>query len=445
MNTILNKKQLSKTKKNRKNFSILFVMLFVFNFSNFNTALAQNYGATPEDSLTCIKNLIYKDYMKTDPKLALSMWKVAYKVCPGSQKSLYINGASMYKALADKQKDETKKEAYLDTMFSIYDQRIEYFGERGYVLGYKGQMMLVYRAKEYKATFDILNESVELVGNKSQSGTLVALMYAGANMEKNNLMTKEELVTLYGKLMDISGSNTEEKYRDAESKINAVAAPYLDCEVLVPLAEKGYEANKTNLDWLKRMVTLLKRKKCYDADIFAKVAQSYFEIEPSASGADGMGRIFWKNKDYNQAIEFFQKAVDMAENNDEKAEYTLSVAEAYLTKGDYAQARNYAQKAISLKGNWGEPYLVIGDAYMQSSKTCDDGKVGKWAAYWAAYDKYQKAKAVDSEAASDANKGMARASAYFPSTQDLFFYTMKDGDSYKVECWINETTTARTK
>jgi len=408
-------------------------------------SFAQNYGATPEDSITCIKNLIYKDYIKTDPKLALSMWKTAYKICPGSQKSLYINGASMYKTLADNEKDEAKKELYLDTMFTIYDQRIEYFGEKGYVLGYKGQMMLVYRAKEYKATFDILNEAVELTGNKSQTGTLVALMYAAANMEKNELMSKEDLVTIYGKLMDISGTQADEKYRDAEEKINAVAAPYLDCEVLVPLAEKGFEANKTNKDWLKRMVTLLKRKKCYDADIFSKVAQAYFEVEPSASGADGMGRIFWKNKDYNKAIEFFQKAVDMAETNDEKAEYTMSIAETYKTKGDYAQARNYAQKAINLKSNWGEPYLLIGDVYLQSSTTCDDGKIGKYGAFWAAYDKYQKAKAVDANAASDANKGMAKASTYFPTTQDLFFYTMKDGDAYKVECWINENTTARTK
>ena len=266
----------------------LIVSFFIINTLFFNAQIkAQNYGATPEDSITCIKNLIYKDYIKTDPKLALSMWKTAYKICPGSQKSLYINGASMYKSLADKEKDEAKKELYLDTMFTIYDQRIEYFGEKGYVLGYKGQMMLVYRGKEYKATFDILNEAVQLTGDKSQTGTLVALMYATANMEKNGLMSKEDLVTIYGKLMDISGTQADEKYRDAEGQINAVAAPYLDCEVLIPLAEKGFEANKANLDWLKRMVTLLKRKKCYDADIFSKVAQAYFELEPSASGADG--------------------------------------------------------------------------------------------------------------------------------------------------------------
>ena len=35
------------------------------------------YGATPEDSVVCIESLIYKDYMKSDPALALSLWKKA--------------------------------------------------------------------------------------------------------------------------------------------------------------------------------------------------------------------------------------------------------------------------------------------------------------------------------------------------------------------------------
>lgn len=429
-----------KTNTMKKLAIILFGVLF-----SINVNAQGKYGATPEDSITCINNLIYKDYLKSDPKLALKMWKIAYKVCPGSQKSLYINGASMYKSLADNAKDEAVKEAFLDTMFSIYDQRIEYFGQKGLVRGYQGQMMLVYRTKEYEKTFDYLNESIELLGAKAQAGTMVAIMYAAANKEKNELMTKAELVELYGKVMELAGANTDDSYRDAEEKINAVIAPYLDCEVLVPLAEKGFEANKTNKDWLKRMVTLLKRKKCYDADIFSSVAQAYFDIEPSASGADGIGRIFWKNKDYTKAIEMFQKAVDMAENDEEKAEFYLSIAETYLSKGDNASARSYAQKALAAKPGWGEPYIVIGDAYFYSAASCDDGKLGKYGAYWAAYDKYQKAKSVDGEVAGEASKKMAKASAQFPETKDVFFHGVKSGEAYKVECWINESTTVKTK
>ncbi|MDF1672667.1 MAG: hypothetical protein P1U41_04135 [Vicingaceae bacterium] len=417
------------------------------------TSFAQGkYGATPQDSITCIESLIYKDYMKNDPKLALSLWRVAYKTCPQSQKTLYINGVKLYEGLAkkaEKAKNNELKELYLDTMLSIYDQRIEMFGQKGFVLGYKGQSMLVNRPTEKQKIYDLLNEAVSITKNKTQAGTLVALMFATINLEKEGKLTKEEVVGVFENTSAICAANKASKYADkyakAQEKIQNVSGPYLTCEVLVPLAEKSFEANKNDVDWLRRTVQLLKYKKCYEADIFAKVAEAYFKLEPSAEGAESMGKLFLGKKDYAKAIDFFKKAEEMAESNEEKAQYNLSIAEAYLYSKSYSSARTYAQKAIGLKSGWGEPYLVIGDAYMYSAGACDDKELGRYGAYWAAVDKYQKAKAVDGSVASDANKKIARASANYPVTKDLFFYSKKDGDSYTVGCWINESTSVRSK
>lgn len=407
------------------------------------------YGATPQDSITCIENLIYKDYMENDPKLALKLWKVAYRVCPASQKSLYINGVKLYENLAEKEKDPVKKEAYLDTMFSIYDQRIEVFGQKCYVLGYKGQSMLVHRTDQKEETYNILKESVEGCGNKTQAGTVVAFMFATINLEKEGKITAEDVVAVFEKLSGICAANKDSKYADkyaqAQEKIESVTSPYLSCEVLVPSAEKNFEANKENVDWLRNSVKLLKAKKCYEAPVFSKIAEAYFKLEPSAEGAEGMGKLFLGKKDYDKAIEFFKKAADMADNDEEKAQYNLSIAEAYLYAKSYSSARTYAQKAASLKSGWGEPYMVIGDAYMYSASSCDDGELGRYGAYWAAVDKYSKAKSMDASVASEASKKIARASASYPETKDVFFYSKKSGDSYTVGCWINETTTVRTK
>lgn len=413
------------------------------------TAFSQGkYGATPEDSVKCIESLIYKDYLKNDPKLAMELWKVAYKTCPKSQKTLYINGVKMYKALAKGTKDATLQKAYLDTMFSIYDQRIEVFGQKGMVLGMKGQSMLSTK-QDKEATFAVLNEAVELTGNKTQSGTLVAIMFSTINLEKAGKKTKEDVVAMFDKTMAICGVNSEgknaAKYAKAQEKIQNVSSPYLNCEVLVPLAEKNFEANKENVDWLRRSVKLLKAKKCYEAPVFSQIAEAYFKLEPSAEGAEGMGKLFLGKKDYSKAIEFFKKAVEMAETNDQKAAYNLSIAEANLYAKSYSAARTYAQKAASLKSGWGEPYMVIGDAYMYSAKSCDDGELGRYGAYWAAVDKYSKAKSIDASVAAEAKKKIARASASYPATKDVFFYSKKSGDSYTVGCWINETTTVRTK
>jgi len=42
-------------------------------------------------------------------------------------------------------------------------------------------------------------------------------------------------------------------------------------------------------------------------------------------------------------------------------------------------------------------------------------------------------------------KKVAMAKEAFPSKEDIFLVNYKAGDSKKVECWINESTTIRTR
>jgi hypothetical protein len=123
----------------------------------------------------------------------------------------------------------------------------------------------------------------------------------------------------------------------------------------------------------------------------------------------------------------------------------MSIAKAYSYKKSYAQAKSAALKAVGLKKEWGAPYMLIGDCYAQSSSTCDDGELGRYGVYWAAVDQDKKAKAVDGSLASVANKKIASISSRFPETKDVFFFGKKNGDSYTVKCWINESTTIKTK
>lgn len=402
------------------------------------------YGKTPEDSIVCIESLIYKDYLKSDPALAMSLWKKAYKTCPESQLTLYINGVKMYQDLIRDAKDAKTQQAYKDTMYSIFDQRIAVFGDEAKVLGIKGQTMLVFSKNETQATFDVLNKAIDLGKNETEPGTMVAVMFAVVNLEKDGKKAKSDVVEMYEKCLDIIAKNTDESYAEAQKKVEALAAPYLDCEILIPIAEKNFEANKANVDWLRRTMKLLSYKKCYEAAIFAKVAEAYFALEPSAEGAEGIGNLFRGKKDYTKAIEFYNKAAEMSEKDDEKARFMLRISEAYSYAKNYSSARTYANKALALKSNLGDAYIVIGDAYLYGASSCDDGELGKWGAYWAAVDKYQKARSVDESVAEEANKKIARVSSSFPTTKDLFFYGKQKGDAYTVACWINEGTSVRT-
>ena len=65
------------------------------------------------------------------------------------------------------------------------------------------------------------------------------------------------------------------------------------------------------------------------------------------------------------------------------------------------------------------------------------------AVYWAAADKFQKAKEVDPSMTAKANEMIREYSKAFPTSEDAFFYNVFEGDEYTIECWINETTKAR--
>lgn len=406
------------------------------------------YGATPEDQQKCKEALsVYKDYIKTDLPLALKYWRQAYNICPQSQKSLYINGIDMYRTLIDKTKDEAQKNKYIDTLLSIYDKRIENFGQKGYVLGRKGTDVLRYRGHE--EAFPVLIESMELRGNKTEAGVLVSIMIAVTNFEEEGKKSKEDVIFYFNKCSDIAAANVADDdkgyYSKALEEVQKAAAKYLDCETLIPIAEKGFESNKENVDWLKRTTLLLKSKSCFEAPIFGKVAEAYFNLEPSADGAEGMGNLFLGQKDFSKAIEFYQKALEMAENDEQKATFSFDIAKAYYYAHNYSSAKSYALKAAGYKSGWGEPYILIGDAYAAGAGSCNENELDKFGAYWAAVDKYQKAKSIDPSVAGDANQKIASLSAHYPSTQDVFFHGVKSGDSYTVGCFINETTTVRTK
>jgi hypothetical protein len=93
---------------------------------------------------------------------------------------------------------------------------------------------------------------------------------------------------------------------------------------------------------------------------------------------------------------------------------------------------------------WGDPYILIGDAYARS-KNCFENEFEKTTIYWAAVDKFMKAKTVDPETEEKANERIDTYPKYFPDVETIFFYSLQEGDSYTVGCWINETTKVRSR
>ena len=158
-----------------------------------------------------------------------------------------------------------------------------------------------------------------------------------------------------------------------------------------------------------------------------------------------MGNLSLRKNKSSQAIGFYKQAIEMTEDENEKANSYYGLSGAYFKSGSNSTARSYAYKAIELKPSWGKPYVLIGDIYAASANECGSNSFESAMLYSAAIDKFITAKSKDSSVIDFANKKIASYSKYLPSNEDAFFNGFKEGDAYTVGCWINELTKVRIK
>jgi tetratricopeptide (TPR) repeat protein len=155
-----------------------------------------------------------------------------------------------------------------------------------------------------------------------------------------------------------------------------------------------------------------------------------------------IGKMLLNEGKYTEAIDYLKEAEKMDDTAALQKSYKY-IAQAYRALNNFPSSRTYALKSAALNPADGDPYLVIGDLYAESAKDCGDNDLTSRVAYWAAVDKYYKAKQVDPNLAEEADKRINAYSVYFPTASTIFFYTLKEGDTYRVECWINEDTRVR--
>ena len=108
-------------------------------------------------------------------------------------------------------------------------------------------------------------------------------------------------------------------------------------------------------------------------------------------------------------------------------------------KGRKSEARKYANDAIRNNPSNGGAYLLIASMYATSANNCGTDEFSKRMVYVAALNKARRAVKVDPSISSRAKKYIKSYSANLPTKQMIFAEGVKEDDSFKVGCWINET------
>ncbi len=421
------------------------------------------YGSTPEDSVECITNIsLYKEHYKQKNYIdAKEGWINVFEGCPQSQKSTYLNGVKMYRAFIAKESDPAIKSILIDTLFMIYDRRIEYFKQEAYVLGRKGSDMTKYGKDDLLPAYETLKKSVYLGKTNTEAGVFVKyyqtiyLLYSDEKLDKTVLIEEylplSEFINgaLFNNKANLIEATTDknkkryttkvEQYTSAKSTIDDIFIKIALCGDIEPIIEKRIGENPEDLQTLRVASFLLAKRECTDSEIFATVSVKLYELEPSARSAYGLGLLMSKRKQYSDAAKYLKEAVELCEDCPDKEKYLIKAAKVFYFEKQNKTAAKYARQAIKLNPNNGDAYLTIGMAIAGSADDCSSDAIEKSAVYWLATDYFYKAKAIDPSVAAQANKYIATYKKYFANKEAVFFANLKEGDSYTVGCWGENT------
>lgn len=421
-------------------------------------AQGSKYG---KDSVQCVTHFsLYREFYKQKNfQDAIPHWNWVFNNCPLVSQNLYIDGVKILTFRIGEAKDAQKRDKLIDTLMMVYDQRVKYFGQtktsrEGMVRGRQALDLNTFRPSDTLKVYDLLRRSLELEGKDSDPIIAANYFIVIDNLVKGKRFPVDSIVSSYDYLNEFIDANLL-KNKDTDTAaystwlgtrgtLEAIFEPYATCDQLIRIFGKKFDQIKDDTTALQRIIKVLDKKNCNESDLFNQATEQLHKLNPNPTSAYYLGMRYLSLKDNAKASSYFLEAIPGLED-DKKAKAYYYLAVINFTDKDFATARSYALKALAVNPNDGKSYILIGNCYAATASSCGNDEIGKRAGYWAAVDKFSRAKQVDNDpqVIEDANSNIATYSRYFPNTERLFFYDYQKGQSYTINCWYSETTTVR--
>ena len=384
-----------------------------------------NLGDKPDE---CKKYLsLYTDNLSQKVyKDAYKFWVEAVKVCPEYNANLYDNGIYIMKKLK-KGASKARENSLSDSIVWAYEQSIKLFGDNPGLNEDFGKDLIL--LGKIERGVEVMKKAIDSLGNKTKASSIMYYSNALAVLKDKEQMDCEVLVQEFERLSSINTANPGKGYDQSQEKVDKYLGPCLSCENLMPIVRKKFEEAKKKDDTRKVVLDLLKKRGCTDNDVYEALALIECQKNPNSDCYEALGNIEVGKKNYTKAIDYFDKAIELTEENSTKETLTVNVAKMLLIKGQSSKAGSYANSVLDLNANNGEAYLI--KAAIIAGSRCGTSAFEDAAIYWAAYDMASKAKSVDLNVSSEASKAMSQYRARFPAGGDVFAQGLKTGESYK--------------
>lgn len=394
---------------------------------------------------------------------AYTTWKSVYEACPSINPAVYVRGEAILKHKI-KNASGAEKQNFIKMLRKLYEDYYLYFPNRMPLAEvYIKQAIFLFDEKMGTDTevYDLLNKAFteDKKNFKNEKAlymyfsSLVNLHEQGAKPlqdvfdtyddvaekiqdEKNELseiinkhLAEEEAGTISDKDKRtlVTSRQRLDNYELIAESVDAKLGKLADCDNLIPLYSKGFEANKTNEVWLRRAAGKMSDKDCTSDPLFVKVVSSLHSLSPSASSAYYLGVLNEKNKNSAKAIEYFNESVKLESDNFKKSKTLTKIA----SKHSKSNAVRYAQEALKYNPSNSDAYRIMAHAYAGSANECGGTSFEKRAIYWLA--------------ANTARKGGLESlakqyEALAPSKVDVFESGMA-GKVISFKCWVGQSVT----
>lgn len=384
-------------------------------------------------------------------------WQVVVANCPKQSKNLYNNGTNIMRVKIAKAKDKAERDALIEELLHMYDIRIANYGEAPKWTAKKAmELQEILKNEGLERYYALYDQAVRMEGDL-EAGYLVKYMevtidYVRAGKAEPTLVVdnydiaSEKLEAELDKFVELNDTVKATEIRGYIAGVEAAFSPYANCDQLVEIYGKKFEADPENIDLLKKITGILKKKRCISTPLFFSATENLYRLEPNPATAMLMGQMCLSKKQYSDAIQYLRDAAQELTGKDKYMAY-LYLGHCYSSTNSYSAARSAYLSAAEADRTKGEPYRYIAQLYASSASSASDDNMNGRSAYWAAVDKLQRSKAVDNseENVKECNALIGRYSSHFPKTAEAFMLNLVNGESFRVPGWIGESTTVRTR
>ncbi len=430
---------------------------------------------------------IYRQGLKLeDYALTFENWKITYDIAPaadGKRDYHFTDGAKIYLNKFKNESDAALKEKYKNKAISLIDDAIACYNvgtiksgkcqddaciqkRIGYLQGRKAYDMYYTYNTLYSETLVALEDAVAKGGNDVEYIVFNPYAAIAVYQFEKGIMEKSKVLGIYENLNAIADVNIAKEndlstyYKQAKDAMNGIFSKIegelFDCDFFANKLRPQYDAAPNDHDLWKSIVAKLKSQGCDGSNAFLAEVEGKYKTWAQGQNASRKAEFEANNPgiqakklydagDYNGAILMYKETIANESDNSKKAGYHFSIASIQYRKlKNYGVARSSARTAASLRPNWGRPFMLIGDMYGSSARSCGNSWDQRLAIL-AAMDKYRYAKSIDPSSADDANSRLSKYRASMPTLEDGFQRGIKEGQKVKVGCWIGETVAVKYK